>query len=627
MEAKDSYSFPLYHRVGQVTRPILTSRYWIVIILIVAVLLYIPFLFSGFFQDDYGFRLNFSPDIYEKYNIPAEVMQNGPLNLYGFSWDSSARLRIEQDKGFAPWWASDQIKTNFFRPLSSLTLALDFSLWPESPLLMHIHSLLWFGLLIALTYQLYRSVSGSTVVAGISILLIVLDDVFSGPAGWISNRHALIAMVFCVLCVWLYHQGTSKQRGLYIAGSYGAYVLALLASEMGLVTFAYLFAYLLVLDRDKWLGRVKRIVPFVLITVVWRLAYTGLGYGARGTLLYIDPILNPVDFITQLLTRYPVLLFSAFGLPVADLLIAFSPQAMGVVAAVLLIPLGLLALAVYPILNTHRTSAFWLLGLLGAIIPLVSGIPQSRNLGLVSLGVMGLAGQLFVGVATARKTGPLTTFQLVLLKIATPILLILYLIVSPMLVISNPATTRMNAEQQASAADFGSAPELSQQNLYVINPPGALSFMGGLFQRLFSDKPFPASINYLSSGFAPVNIERVDAQTIIVTPDGGYTPLPGPVLDDKTGTVTQVHLENVYRALDGFYYNPRNPMQVGQVVALSEVKVEVTEMTGDGRIAQAAYTFDHPLDDNRYVWLLWNETTSAYERVQMPAVGESTVYR
>ena len=62
------------------------------------------------------------------------------------------------------------------------------------------------------------------------------------------------------------------------------------------------------------------------------------------------------------------------------------------------------------------------------------------------------------------------------------------------------------------------------------------------------------------------------------------------------------------------------------MVALSEVKVEVTEMTGDGRIAQAAFTFDHPLDDNRYVWLLWNEATSAYERVQMPAVGESRVY-
>ena len=67
-------------------------------------------------------------------------------------------------------------------------------------------------------------------------------------------------------------------------------------------------------------------------------------------------------------------------------------------------------------------------------------------------------------------------------------------------------------------------------------------------------------------------------------------------------------------------------MQVGQVVDLREVSVEVTEMTGDGRIAQAAFTFAHPLDDSRYGWLLWNEATSAYERVQMPPVGESRFY-
>jgi hypothetical protein len=626
MEAKDSYSFPLYHRIGQVARPVIAPRYWIVIVLIAAILLYTPFLFSGFFQDDYGLRLNFSADIYDRYNIPAEVMQNSPLNLYGFSWGSSARFRIGQDHGFAPWWASDQIKTNFLRPLSSLTLAMDFSLWPDTPLLMHIHSLLWFCLLIFLTYRLYRSLSGSAVVAGISILLLVVDDVFTGPAGWISNRHAVIAMVFSVLCVWLYHQGVSRRKWPYIAGACGVYVLALLASEMGLVTFAYLFAYLLVLDRDKWLGRVKRIVPFVLTTLVWRLTYTALGYGASGTLLYIDPILNPVDFLTQMLTRFPALLFSAVGLPVVDLLLAFSPQALGVVAAVCLVLLGLLALAVYPVLKTHRTSAFWLLGLLAAIVPLVTGIPQNRNLGLVSLGVMGLAGQLFVDVATARKPGPLTTFQRILLRITVPLLLILYLVVSPLLVISNPATTRTSAEAQASAAEFGSAPELAERHLCVINPPGAMSLAAGLLQRLFTDKPMPASINYLSSGFAPVTIERVDAQTIIVTPEGGYTPLPGPIVDDETGMVTPVGLENVYRALDGFHYNPRNPMDVGQVVTLSDMTVEVTEMTGDGRIAQAAFTFAHPLEDARYIWLLWDEPTSTYERVQMPPVGEWTVY-
>jgi hypothetical protein len=298
-----------------------------------------------------------------------------------------------------------------------------------------------------------------------------------------------------------------------------------------------------------------------------------------------------------------------------------------VVALAFWIPLGLLALTVYPLLKSHRTSAFWLLGLLGAVIPLVSGIPQNRNLGLVSLGVMALAGQLFVDVATTRKPGLLNIFQLILLKMTIPFLLILYLVVSPLLVMSNPATTQMSANDQAKAANFGNEPELSKEHLYVINPPGALSFMGGLFQRLFTDEPFPLSINYLSSGFSPVHIQRLDAQTIIVTPEGGYTPLPGSVVDPKTGAVTEVHLQNVYRVLDGFYYNPQNPMRVGQVVVLSEVTVKVTQMTGDGRIAQAEFKFTHPLDDNRYVWLWWNETTSAYERVQMPKIGESKVYR
>jgi hypothetical protein len=436
----------------------------------------------------------------------------------------------------------------------------------------------------------------------------------------------VIAMVFCVLCVWLYHQGVSKRRWPYIAGACGVYVLALLASEMGLVTFAYLLAYLVALDRDQWLGRVKRIAPFILTTVVWRLAYTGLGYGASGTLLYIDPILDPVHFIPQLLTRFPVLLFSAVGLPVVELLLAFSPQAAGVLAAISLIPLGLLALAIYPVLKAHRASAFWVIGLLGAVIPLVSGIPQNRNLGPVSLGVMGLAGQLFVDVANARKTGPLTTFQVILLKMATPVLLILYLVVSPIVLISNPASTRTMAEGQARVADFGSAPELAEQHLYVINPPGAMSYVAGMFQRLFTDEPLPASINHLSSGFTPVHIERVDTRTIVVTPDGGYTPLPGPITDDRTGMVFHVHLENVYRALDGLLYNPQNPTQVGQVVTLSELTVEVTEMTSDGRIAQAAFTFAHPLEDSRYGWLLWDEATSTYERVEMPPVGETRVY-
>jgi hypothetical protein len=123
-----------------------------------------------------------------------------------------------------------------------------------------------------------------------------------------------------------------------------------------------------------------------------------------------------------------------------------------------------------------------------------------------------------------------------------------------------------------------------------------------------------------------VQIKRVGIRTIIVTPVGGYSPQPGPILDEKTGKLSQIGQENLVRLADGLIYNPRYPLQTGQVIALSEMTVQVRRMTGDGRVAQATFTFAGELEDSRYVWLLWDAKTSTYVRVRMPPVGESRVY-
>ena len=75
MPHSDSYLFPLIHRIGQAAWPIVVSRYWIVLVLIVAVLLYSPYLFSGFYQDDYGFRIQFSQDVRDRVQMPEHVLR------------------------------------------------------------------------------------------------------------------------------------------------------------------------------------------------------------------------------------------------------------------------------------------------------------------------------------------------------------------------------------------------------------------------------------------------------------------------------------------------------------------------------------------------------------------------
>jgi hypothetical protein len=626
MSESSENAFPLYHRIGNAIRPVINSKYWLLIVIGIAILLYLPLLFSGFYQDDLGHRFSLSPEAAEKLGFPLE-MAPAWWNLYGFSTHSEGHFEMLKDQGyFYPWWASDTVRVSFFRPLASGLLALDFSLWTNTPLPIHIHSLLWFILLLFLIFRLYKDLTKSVTVAGLGVLLIALDDVFASPVGWISNRHSLVAMVFGVLCLILYNRGVrQKNRGL-IGGSYALMAVALFTSEMGLVTFAYLFAHMLVLDQDRPVNRILRIAPFVVIIVIWRVIYSMLGYGVRGSTLYVDPITSPVQFIRSTATRLPVNLFTAVGLPIADLTIAAAPQAVVVIAAVCLIAAVLYAVMAFPVLKKHRLAAFWLIGMLCALVPLSSGVPSNRNLVFVSLGLMGLVSQLFVDVAKMEKSD-LAGFWRVLLKAHVPVLVILYMVISPIFLSSQASTWQATTDTQKQSVDFGDDPALADQHLYIVNPPSVALYTIGIFWKAFTDEPIPESINYLARGFTPVEIRRVDDHTIRVIPESGYTPAPGVIVDPVSGVLMPIHEENVYRTIDiSFFYDPEYLTEVGQTVTLSEFTVEIAAMTDDGRIAEATFTFAEPLESARYVWLVHDTASQSYQRVEMPPVGESRVY-
>jgi hypothetical protein len=626
MPEKSDNAFPLYHRIGNAIRPVINSRYWLLIVVGVAILLYLPMLFSGFYADDLGHRLSFSPDAAARLGWPMEL-RPAWWNLYGFSTHSEDYDEMLRNQGyFNPWWASGTITVSFFRPLASGLLALDFSLWPNAPLPIHIHSLLWFLLLLFLIFRLYKDLTKSVTVAGLGVLLVALDDVFASPAGWISNRHSVIAMVFGVLCLMLYDRGVRRKNWGLIGGSYALMAVALLASEMGLVTFAYLFAYMLVLDEDKLANRVLRLAPFVAIIVVWRVIYSTLGYGVHGSILYVDPIASPAQFIRSMAVRLPTNLFSAIGLPIASIEIAATPQAMVPIAIFCAIAAVLYGVVAFPVLKRHRLAAFWLIGLLCALVPVSSGIPDNRNLVFVSLGLMALVSQLFVDVARMKKSD-LAGLWRVLLKVHVPVLVILYMVVSPIMVLSQPGIWQASTDAQRQALDFGGDPALTNQHVYIVNPPCVALYIVGAFWKAFTDEPIPESINYLSPGFTPVTIQRVDDRTIRVTPESGYSPPPGMIVDPASGELVPIGEENVYRTIDrSFYYDPDYLTEVGQTVTLSEFTVEVAAMTDDGRIAEAIFTFAEPLESDRYVWLVVDAASQSYERVEMPPVGESRVY-
>ena len=103
--------------------------------------------------------------------------------MFRFFHGDPGRTGRLMDLGLYPWWTYPGLKAEFLQALTVLTHRLDYALWPDSPVLMHAHSLLWLGAAVAATAAFYRRMLGATWVAGVAALLFAVDDARGRPSG------------------------------------------------------------------------------------------------------------------------------------------------------------------------------------------------------------------------------------------------------------------------------------------------------------------------------------------------------------------------------------------------------------------------------------------------------------
>ena len=101
--------------------------------------------------------------------------------MFSFLRGSSGQVKGAINAGYFPWWALEEIRITFFRPLTELTHWLDYQLWPDFPSMMHLHNLVWFGILIVAVAVMYRHIMKPAWVAGLAALLYAIDDAHGMP--------------------------------------------------------------------------------------------------------------------------------------------------------------------------------------------------------------------------------------------------------------------------------------------------------------------------------------------------------------------------------------------------------------------------------------------------------------
>ena len=129
------------------------------------------------------------------------VLQRSPFSLFFFLTGDAEQNRTYMDMAGLPWWTTPDLRLSFFRPITGLTHWLDYLLWPDTPALMHVQSLLWFVTGVIVTALVYRRFLGCVWPAGLAAIFFALDDAHALPASWIANRNILPAFVFGMLAL------------------------------------------------------------------------------------------------------------------------------------------------------------------------------------------------------------------------------------------------------------------------------------------------------------------------------------------------------------------------------------------------------------------------------------------
>jgi hypothetical protein len=572
-----------------------SSRYFPFFVAVLAVLLALPALGAGRRIDDYYHHEVLTG------GSPYRDLLGPPAEMFRFFRGDPVRTGRIMDLGAFPWWTDPTLKAEMLQALTVLTHRLDYALWPDSPALMHAHSLFWLGTAVAAAALFYRRMLGATWVAAVAALLFAVDDARGTTVGFIANRNVLVAATFGLLalvCHDRWRRGGSWPIAFLAVLLFSA---ALFSKEEGIGTCAYLVAYAIFADPNgRWRGCLA-MLPYAGVVLGWRALRDSWGYGVHNVGIYIDPVSDPGPFAASLALRVPLMLFGQWGPIPAETAAVLRPPLLNVFwwAAVVLI--ALVTFAVAPLLKRDRLAQFWAAGMVFATIPVCATLPMDRLLTFVGIGAFGLLAQFWAFVFDPSQDAPANPCWRIPARALAWFLVVVHAVGAPL---ADPlrATSPLGPwwVEERLYVQVPQVPAIAEKTLVIVNAPSSAHAGYLAFRQLTNGQPIPRRTRVLAPANPAVRIRRVDDRTLEIRPGRGYLDF----------------------ALDRVFRSERRPMALGEEVRLTGMTARITALTSDGRPAVATFRFDEPLESPSFVWLCFRG--KSFEPFVLPAVGQET---
>ena len=432
-----------------------------------------------------------------------------------------------------PWWSAPDVRLAFWRPLASLTHWIDFKVFGDLAWIMHLENLIWYAGLTLVMCALYRRFIGVHWIAIFAGFLYAVDDAHGMPIGWISNRNALMCMIFGVTTLIMHDRWRRSGEVWALPVGLLTFALGLLCGEATLAITGYIFAHALFMDRGGWFKGMLSLLPYGAVIVPWRIVYQHMGYGATGSGMYLDPVRETGLFASALVQRMSVLLNAQMFYPPSALTV-WAPPGIRATHVVLAILMLLFMLWVFwPMIARSASSRVWMLGMIIAVLPVCATFPMDRLLFFVGIGGMGLIAEFLGGLADAsedKMKAPWTFDQGPTRTVAQYLaygLIVVHIIVSPFSIPVRCLTMTFTGNSLSRAvASLPVDEELTEDTVVIINTASDFDSWHVPIMRCSLGEPIPAHTWSLTVGPFAADVARTDEYTLEVRPDNSFVPQP-----------------------------------------------------------------------------------------------------
>jgi hypothetical protein len=592
-----------------------------------------PAMYAGLYTDDYA------------HHIMLEGSGPGtraPWNLYTLLSGDKTEIQALKDFGTLGWWCHPEARLAMFRPLSSLSIAFDHYILGYNTYSYHIHSIIWWVVMVLCLAVFLRSLLPMTI-AAIAVLLFALEEGNGMLFLWTANRCALMSMAAALLCIWLYIKWRNPQTGTvrgadqptapspnhfrYLISSLVCLFIALLAGEWTYPLFGYLIAFELFRTEEPLKRRMRALLPVLALGVVFAISTRLFGFGSQYSGIYISPIDDFSKFLYQGCLRLFVLIAELIlGIP-ADWwhlgspwrgfflsLAIFSPPVWRMLPSWEFwhVTFGMIAAGIAAFLfiwtlkradSPNKALIKWLTtGSLLALLPMVAPFIASRSVLPAYIGVSAVMSVMFgqsikTLVRAIREKSPSAT--------AVPGAIIIYILVCQIWLpasrthrevfasaVTNTTVTRWVLEAEVDDKT------IAGKDVIVIAGVEGASTMFAPFVRSFYGRPMPRSWRVLSGAPHAHDLTRIADNVLELQVLGG--------------SMMDSDYERTCRA-DSAKFSVNETTRIkGLTVVVKAVR--------EGKPIRVQYTFPKSVDDPSYVFL--ESKAKSLNRIKLPQIGE-----